>query len=98
MFYVYVLKSERDGRWYTGMTGNLEARLKAHLSGQVYSTRYRNPLILAYYEVCFSEEDAKRRERYLKSGRGKHYLRQRPAAWLMENCESKPELHQELAE
>ena len=79
MYYRYVLQSTRDGRWYTGVTGDLKTRVADHLNGRVQSTRPRRPLRLIYYEACLSEADAKRRERYLKTGRGKHYIRQRLA-------------------
>jgi len=82
MYYTYVLQSTKDGRWYTGVTGNLRARVADHLNGRVESTRHRRPLRLIYYEACLSEADAKRRERYLKTGKGKRYLRQRLAIWF----------------
>ena len=77
MYYTYVLYSEKDGRWYTGTTRDLKARYEAHAKGRVWSTESRRPLQLIYYEACRRQEDAFRRERYLKSGRGKRYLRQR---------------------
>ncbi len=85
MYYTYVLQSTKDGRWYTGVTGNLRARVADHLNGRVESTRHRRPLRLIYYEACRSEADAKRRERYLKTGKGKRYLRQRLAMWFTGN-------------
>ena len=85
MYYTYVLQSTEDGRWYTGVTGDLRARIADHLKGRVGSTRHRRPLRLIYYEACLSEADARRRERYLKTGKGKRSIRQRLAAWLAEN-------------
>jgi putative endonuclease len=85
MYYTYLLQSDKDGRWYTGSTGDLKTRLADHLRGRVSSTRHRRPLRLIYYEACLSEADAKRRERYLKTGKGKRYLRQRLATWLAAN-------------
>ncbi len=84
MNYSYVLLSERDGRFYIGSTGDLRARMVKHKSGAVPSTAYRRPLRLIYYGGCLSAEDARRRERYLKSGRGGRYLKQRLASWLIE--------------
>lgn len=46
---------------------------------------------LVYYEACLNELDAYRRERYLKSGKGKRYLRQRLAEWLAVNGPKKLE-------
>ena len=83
MHYTYVLFSGKDGRWYTGSTGDLKLRVKEHSQGRVQSTRHRRPLHLVYYEACLAEADARRRERYLKTGRGKKYLRQRLAGWRL---------------
>lgn len=66
MFYVYVLKSKKDGLLYTGSTKNLIKRLKEHNSGQVISTRLRRPLEVVYYEGYKSEIDARIREHNLK--------------------------------
>jgi len=71
MTYAYVLLSDQDGRFYVSSTGDLRARLQKHNSGAVRSTAYRRPL--------------RRRERYLKSGRGGRYLKQRLASWLAPN-------------
>jgi len=77
MYYTYLLYSEKDGWWYTGTTRDLRTRVKAHANGRVWSTRSRRPLQRIYDEACRRPEDAIRRERYLKTGRGKRYLRQR---------------------
>ena len=77
MYYVYVLLSEDDKLFYTGATADLKARLKQHNEGKVLSTKKRRPLKLIYYEACPSKEDAFRREKYLKTGMGKRYLRNR---------------------
>jgi len=50
--------------------------------GRVNSTKNRRPLKLIYYEACINEEDARRRERYLKSGMGKKYLKNRLKSYL----------------
>ena len=77
MEYTYVLLSERDGRFYTGSTSDLRARFRDHNAGGVHSTAYRRPLKLLYYEACLSTADARRRERFLKSGKGKRHLNNR---------------------
>jgi putative endonuclease len=73
-FFVYVLRSERDGRLYTGMTDRLERRLKEHNAGKTQSTRYRRPFTLLYTESYGSRAEAARRERFLKSGAGHKFL------------------------
>ncbi len=76
-FYVYVLLSEKDNLLYTGYTKNLVERLKQHNSNKVHSTKDRAPLQLIYWEGCLNQHDATRREKYLKSGNGKIYLKSR---------------------
>lgn len=76
-FYTYVLRSKVNGQFYTGATSNLRQRVLQHNSGVVFFTRNKRPLELIYFEGCRSREDAFRRERYLKSGMGKRYLKNR---------------------
>jgi len=67
MFYVYVLKSKKDGKCYIGSANDLKRRLEEHNSGKVVSTKNRRPLMLVYYEAFRSEKDARRREQTLKN-------------------------------
>ena len=76
-YYTYVLKSEKNGKWYTGTTSNLDERLEQHNKGLTRTTKYMRPIELIYFEVCWNKDDAYRRERYLKSGMGKRYLKNR---------------------
>lgn len=73
-FYVYVLKSLVDGDKYVGFTTRLRKRIEEHQQGKNFSTMFRRPFKLVYFEACLSEEDAKRRERYLKTTGGKRFL------------------------
>ena len=77
MYYVYILHSDKDGLFYTGSTNDLKRRLSEHNDGRVGSTAKRRPLRLIYYEACLNEIDARAREKYLKSGMGKRYIRNR---------------------
>ena len=77
MYYTYILESEKDHLWYTGFTGDLKNRFKQHNEGRNFSTKSRAPFKLIYYEACIDETDAKAREKFLKSGPGKKYLRNR---------------------
>ena len=77
MHYVYVLRSIRDGRFYTGYAIDLERRIAQHNAGNVFSTKHRRPFELMYYEACRYKEDALRRERYLKTTYGKRYIKNR---------------------
>ena len=76
-YYVYVLLSQKDGLFYTGYTSNLTNRLEEHNSERVPSTKERRPLKLIYWEGCMNQQDATRREKYLKSGNGKIYIKNR---------------------
>lgn len=76
-YYTYVLLSLKDGMWYTGYTRDIQFRLAQHTLGNVPSTCNRLPLKLIYFEACLSQKDALARERYLKSGMGKRYIRNR---------------------
>jgi len=75
-YYVYVLSSLKDGCFYIGFTNNLKKRFSQHNSGQVLSTKSRRPFKVIYYEAHTSKKDAKRREQYFKSTKGKSTLRQ----------------------
>jgi len=83
-YYIYVLQSLKDYNWYTGYTNNLKKRLKEHNDGKNISTKNRRPFKLIYFEGCLNEEDAKAREKYLKSGMGKRYLKNRLKRYLNE--------------
>ena len=76
-YYVYVLLSEKDNQFYTGYSSNLNDRIIRHNEGKVDSTKNRRPLRLIYWEGCLNQQDATRREKYLKSGNGKIYLKNR---------------------
>ena len=75
MFYVYILFSEQDKLLYTGYTDDLKARFEKHQKGFVKATKHRRPLKLIYYEAYAKELDARRREIYLKGGKGKSELK-----------------------
>ena len=77
MFYTYVLHSEKDGKLYTGYTKNLKLRFEQHQKGLVSSTKNRRPLILIYFEACLNQEDATKREKYLKTHYGKMFIKKR---------------------
>ncbi|KPL15197.1 excinuclease ABC subunit C [candidate division WOR_3 bacterium SM1_77] len=82
MYYTYVIVSKKDGKFYTGSTTDLRKRFKQHNSGKVMSTRNRGPFILVYYEAGLNAQDARAREKYLKTGMGKRYLKNRIKRFL----------------
>ncbi len=73
--YVYILISDRDGQMYVGITNDLRRRLSEHQNGQTTSTAKRLPVRLIFYEAYPEESDARRRERYFKTTKGKVTLR-----------------------
>ena len=82
-YYVYVLQSKKDMKWYTGFTVDIRKRLKEHDEGQHESwTKGRGPFELIYCEMCKNKQDAKNREIYLKTGMGKRYLKNRLRRFL----------------
>jgi len=81
-FYVYVLQSEKDKKFYTGYTHDVSSRLKQHNGGEVESTKNRRPLKLIYWEGCLNQKDALYREKYLKTAWGKRYLKTRLKNYL----------------
>ena len=74
-YYVYILLSLKDKKFYTGYTTDLKNRLSDHARGEVKSTRYRRPLKLIHYEYFIDEEDARSREVFLKSGFGRKNIK-----------------------
>ena len=74
-YFVYVLLSQKDNRFYIGMTMDLERRTGEHHRGKNRSTEYRRPLVLVYFEAYQVKKDAIKRERYFKQTKGKAVLR-----------------------
>lgn len=81
-FYVYVLCSRVDKQFYVGYTHDLRSRVAHHNAGKVSSTSGRVPLDLVYYEPCLNQQDATKREKYLKTAWGKRYIKTRIAGYL----------------
>ena len=76
MFFVYIIVSEIKGlRFYVGITGNVEERLKQHNNGKTVSTKGYVPWKLFYFEKYKTRIEAREREKYLKSGTGKEKIK-----------------------
>ncbi len=78
MFYTYVLYSRAFDKIYIGYTSNLESRFKSHneLSVKGYTVKFR-PWIIAFSEQFDSKAEAMKREKQLKSSRGRAYIREK---------------------
>lgn len=77
MWYVYLLKSKKTGNWYIGSTNSLQKRILKHNLKKNKSTKYGAPWKLIYCEIGLNKQDARAREKYLKSGMGRRYLKNR---------------------
>lgn len=77
MYYVYILRSLKDKKFYIGYTKDLSKRFKEHNDGKVTSTKYRLPFELLYYEASRNQNDALHREKYLKTTYGHRYINNR---------------------
>lgn len=76
VYYVYVIYSlERGLRFYVGITNNLERRLLEHNTGKTKSTKGYKPWLLLFSETHPSRMEARLREKYLKGGSGKEYIK-----------------------
>ncbi|MBN1325867.1 GIY-YIG nuclease family protein [Candidatus Falkowbacteria bacterium] len=75
MYYVYVLKSLKNGKRYVGFTSKqLNARFKEHNAGSNKWTRENRPFINIYSEEYKTKTEAMKREKFLKSGQGRKIL------------------------
>ena len=74
-YWVYILKSDKDHRFYIGSTSDVQARLKFHNSGLQRSTKNRIPFILIYSEELLSKTEALKREKQIKSWKGGNAFR-----------------------
>jgi len=74
-FYVYMLQSKKFEALYVGYTVNLKERLEKHNKGLVISTRPYLPWELVHYEAYRNRDDARRREKYLKTNQGARLLK-----------------------
>ena len=77
MYYVYILKSQKDGSNYVGSTSNLKNRLAAHNQHTVKSTKSKTPYIIKYYCAFPNKNKASEFEKYLKTGSGIAFYKKR---------------------
>ncbi len=75
-YYVYILFSFKDHKFYIGFTNNLKRRLTEHANLKVEVTKNRTPLKLIHYEYFINKSDAQAREKFLKSGYGRKQFKE----------------------
>jgi putative endonuclease len=74
-YFVYILKSEKDGKRYIGSTSNVDFRFTQHQNGLVTLTKNRRPLALVHQERFQTKTEAHKRELFYKTGKGREYLK-----------------------
>lgn len=75
MYYVYIIESQKNSDLYKGFTKDINNRIKEHNAGLVLATRNFRPWKLVYCEVFLNKQDAISREKYLKGGWGRKFLK-----------------------
>ena len=75
MYYTYVIKSKIRNYIYVGITSNIERRFKEHNNGKNKTTKPYRPFDLLFKESYSTREEARKREKYLKSGIGKEFIK-----------------------
>jgi len=75
MFYVYVISSLRRTYIYVGITNNSNRRIDEHQKGYNKTTRAYRPFRVILVEKYKTRQEARKREKYLKSGIGKEFLK-----------------------
>ncbi len=75
MWYIYILRSNKDRQLYVGLTNDLKKRVSEHNKGKVPSTYLRRSFKVIYYETHTDRHDAAKRERFLKTGWGKNWIK-----------------------
>ena len=74
MFYIYILQSDKSGRYYLGHTSNLQERLNRHNNGLVTATRNKGPWKIVYFEEFDSKLEANQRELNIKKMKSRVYI------------------------
>ncbi len=84
-YFVYILLSLKDKKFYIGFTNNIKRRLYEHSNGLNISTIKRRPLKLIFFEAFLDKKDAIRREKYFKTSKGKTTLKQMIREYISSN-------------
>jgi putative endonuclease len=71
MFHVYILQSDKDKTFYTGICSNIQERLTQHNQSVTKTTRSKKPWKLVHSEAYETRLEARKREKFLKSGAGR---------------------------
>ena len=74
MYFVYILQSLRTDEFYKGLTINIDRRIDQHLNGRSPSTKSKLPLRLVHVELCKTRKEARKMEKFFKSGFGRETI------------------------
>ncbi len=75
MFYIYVLVSQSRNYIYVGLTQDTQKRFRQHQEGKNATTKAYKPFKLVHKELFNTRDEARVREKYLKSGIGKEWIK-----------------------
>ncbi len=75
MYYVYAIESLNRKYIYIGITNDIDKRVKQHNTGKNKTTKPYLPFQILFTEEYKTRIDARKREKYLKSGCGKEYVK-----------------------
>ena len=76
MTYVYILQSQKNGRYYIGSTNNPQIRLQQHNDGQVTATKYTRPFVLVFKQMFETQKEARVIEAKLKKFKSRRIIEQ----------------------
>ena len=84
MYYIYIIENEKDKSWYIGFSVDVKRRISEHNSkiGGQYTSTKKGRWNLVYIEGYSNKLDALGREKYLKSGAGRKYLKKQLSNYL----------------
>ncbi|MGI9551162.1 MAG: GIY-YIG nuclease family protein [Aurantibacter sp.] len=77
-YYTYVLRSVNFKRHYAGFSRNVKKRVRQHNAGKTKSTKPYLPWELLFFEEFSTKEEAISREKFLKTGKGREYIKKWP--------------------
>ena len=84
--YVYLIECQNDKFWYIGYTDDLKTRVEDHQRGRgCRTTSMKSNCELIYYESYLNKADALGREKFLKGGSGRKYLKKQLKHYFEEN-------------
>lgn len=77
MYFVYILQSQKDKSYYTGITQDINKRIREHNQKTSKYSSTKSPFNLKWYCVFNEKEKASKFEKYIKSGSGYAFARKR---------------------